>query len=88
MLALVPISPHTLSSRPLVVNADSQINILICNTKDGIAQVTCDGQLSTDVFVGDHIRVKRKQKKITLLHPRHYNYFEILRSKLHWSEHT
>ena len=87
-ITLVPISPHTLSSRPLVVNADSQIDILICNTKEGIAQATCDGHLSTDVHVGDHIMVKRKAKKITLLHPKQYNYFEILRAKLHWSEHS
>ena len=87
-ITLVPISPHTLSSRPLVVHADSQINILICNTKGGIAQATCDGHLSTDVHVGDHIKVKRKQDKITLLHPKQYSYFEILRAKLHWSEHT
>ncbi len=87
-ITLVPISPHTLSSRPLVVNADSQIDILICNTKEGIAQATCDGHLSTDVHVGDHIKVKRKAEKITLLHPKQHNYFEILRAKLHWSEHT
>jgi NAD+ kinase len=88
VISLVPISPHTLSSRPLVVNADSQINILVCNTKEGIAQATCDGHLSVDVHVGDHIRIKRKQEKITLLHPMKYNYFEILRAKLHWSEHN
>lgn len=87
-ITLVPISPHTLSSRPIVVNADSQIDILIYNTKEGIAQATCDGHLSTDVHVGDHIKVKRKAKKITLLHPKQHNYFEILRAKLHWSEHT
>ena len=87
-ITLVPISPHTLSSRPLVINADSQIKILICNTKDGIAQATCDGHLSTDVLVGDHIRIKRKADKITLLHPKQHSYFEILRAKLHWSEHT
>lgn len=87
-ITLVPISPHTLSSRPLVINADSQIKILICNTKDGIAQATCDGHLSTDVHVGDHIKVKRKADKITLLHPKQHNYFEILRAKLHWSEHS
>ncbi len=87
-ITLVPISPHTLSSRPLVVNADSQIDILICNTKEGIAQATCDGHLSSDVLVGDHIKVKRKQEKITLLHPKQHNYFEILRAKLHWSEHS
>ena len=87
-ITLVPISPHTLSSRPLVVDADSQIDILICNTKEGIAQATCDGHLSTDVHVGDHIKVKRKTDKITLLHPKQHNYFEILRAKLHWSEHS
>jgi len=87
-ITLVPISPHTLSSRPLVVNADSQIDILICNTKDGIAQATCDGHLSADVHVGDHIKVKRKADTITLLHPKKHNYFEILRAKLHWSEHS
>lgn len=87
-ITLVPISPHTLSSRPLVINADSQIDVLICNTKEGIAQATCDGHLSMDVHVGDHIKVKRKAEKITLLHPKKYNYFEILRAKLHWSEHS
>ena len=87
-ITLVPISPHTLSSRPLVVNDEARIDILICNTKEGIAQATCDGHLSTDVHVGDHIKVRRKAKKITLLHPEKHNYFEILRAKLHWSEHS
>lgn len=87
-ITLVPISPHTLSSRPLVVNADAQIDILVCNTKEGIAQATCDGHLSSDVHVGDHIKVKRKAEKITLLHPKKHNYFEILRAKLHWSEYS
>ena len=83
-ITLVPISPHTLSSRPLVVDSSSQINILICNTNEGIAQVTCDGHLSTDALVGDHILIKRKDDKVTLLHPKQHNYFEILRAKLHW----
>ena len=83
-ITLVPISPHTLSSRPLVVDSSSLINIMICNTNEGIAQVSCDGHLSTDVLVGDHIRIKRKDDKVTLLHPKQHNYFEILRAKLHW----
>ena len=87
-ITLVPISPHTLSSRPIVVDADSLIDILIFNTKEGIAQVTCDGHLSTDLHVGDHIKVQRKADKITLLHPKQHNYFETLRAKLHWSEHS
>ncbi|MBL4711153.1 MAG: NAD(+) kinase [Gammaproteobacteria bacterium] len=85
-ITLVPISPHTLSSRPLVVNSDSKIDILVCDTKEGIAQATCDGQLSMDLKVGDHIKVQRKADTITLLHPKHHNYFEILRAKLHWNK--
>lgn len=87
-ITLVPISPHTLSNRPLVVDSNSHIDVLVCNTKEGIAQATCDGHLSTDVHVGDHIKVKRKSDTITLLHPKQHNYFEILRAKLHWSEHN
>ena len=83
-ITLVPISPHTLSSRPLVVDSSSKINITICNTNEGVAQVTSDGHFSTDALVGDHIRIKRKDDKVTLLHPRQHNYFEILRAKLHW----
>ncbi len=83
-IALVPIAPHTLSNRPIVVHADSQIEILIRNTKEGIAQATCDGHLSTDVYVDDCIKIKRKADKITLLHPKQHNHFEILRAKLHW----
>ena len=87
-ITLVPISPHTLSSRPIVVDSDSNINVLICNTKEGTAHATCDGHLSIDVHVGDHIKVKRKAGNITLLHPKKHNYFEILREKLRWSEHS
>lgn len=87
-VTLVPISPHTLSSRPLVVHSDSQIDILICDAKEGIAQATCDGHSSTDVHVGDHIKIKRKEGKVILLHPKKHNHYEILRAKLNWSEHS
>jgi NAD+ kinase len=87
-IALVPISPHTLSNRPIVVHSSSQIDIIVCNTHEGTAQATCDGHLSTDVHVGDHIRINRKPGSITMLHPKNHNYFEILRAKLHWSEYS
>ncbi len=87
-ITLVPISPHTLSSRPIVVDSDSQIDILICSTKGGIAQASCDGHTSTAVYVDDHIKVRRKSLCITLLHPPQHDYFEILRAKLHWSEYV
>lgn len=87
-IALVPICPHTLSNRPLVVNSSSEVDILICETRQAIAQVTCDGQTSFEVKLGDHIIIKRKKNAMTLLHPPGHNYFEILRAKLHWSEHS
>ena len=85
-ITLVPICPHTLSSRPLVINASSEVDILISETKQAIAQVTCDGQTSFDVDIGDHITIKRKQHTIILLHPQGHNNFDILRAKLHWNE--
>ncbi len=87
-IALVPICPHTLSNRPLVINANSEVDILICEAKQAIAQITCDGQTSFEVKLGDHIIIKRKKNTMTLLHPPGHNNFEILRAKLHWSEHS
>lgn len=86
-ITLVPISPHTLSSRPIVVNADSEIDILIYDTKDAVARVTCDGKKIFDLQKDDIVRVKRQSHLITLLHPPGYNHYHTLREKLHWSEH-
>lgn len=87
VISIVPISPHTLSNRPIVVNSDTEIDVLICETKQAIAQITCDGQTSYDVRKDDHIKVKRQSHSITLLHPPGYDHYHTLREKLHWSEH-
>jgi len=83
-ITLVPICPHTLSNRPLVVNSSSVVDVLICDTNKAFAQITCDGQTSYDVIKNDHIIIKRKENTVTLLHPQGHNNFEILREKLHW----
>ena len=87
VIALVPISPHTLSNRPIVIDADSAIDVKIIDTKKAIAQITCDGHNSCDLEVGDLIKVKRKPEDITLLHPPEHSHYHTLRKKLHWSEH-
>jgi len=87
-ITLVPISPHTLSSRPIVVNSDSLIDITMCGNRVSTAQVACDGHLSIEVQSGDQIIIKRKARRITILHPQQQSYFETLRAKLHWSEHS
>ena len=60
--------------------------IVIGEGKQSTAQVTFDGQTAVDVLPGDRIRIKRKINPIHLLHPASYDYYEILRAKLRWSE--
>ncbi len=85
-MVLVPICPHTLTNRPLVVNADSTVEIVIGDSKQTTSQVTFDGQTAFDVKPKDRIVIEKKQSPIHLIHPGSYDYFEILRAKLHWSE--
>lgn len=85
-ITLVPICPHTLSHRPIVVKGSSRIEIRICaNTKDP-AQVAFDGQANLDLEPEDRIVIARKAQPLRLLHPKGYDYFHILRAKLHWGE--
>ena len=61
-IVLVPICPHTLSNRPLVVNADSKVEVIIGDGRQSTAQVTFDGQTAFDVKPGDKILIRRKTK--------------------------
>jgi NAD+ kinase len=84
-IAMVPICPHTLSSRPIVVHDDSTIDIIV---KAGTveAQVSCDGQVSYLLDAGDHVTVRRHDHTLRLLHPPDHDYYAMLREKLSWSE--
>jgi len=85
-MVVVPICPHTLTNRPLVINADSKVEIVIGESKQSTSQVTYDGQTAFDVKPGDKIIIQKKTNNIILIHPSSYDYYEILRAKLHWSE--
>ena len=85
-MVVVPICPHTLTNRPLVINANSKVEIVIGKSKQTTSQVTFDGQIAFDVKPGDKIIIKKKADNIHLIHPASYDYYEILRAKLHWSE--
>jgi len=84
---LVPICPHTLSQRPLVINSNSKVELTISASGHARAQVTCDGQINLGVMAGDKISISRLDANITLIHPDDYSYYEILRAKLHWGGH-
>jgi len=81
-IAIVPISPHTLSNRPIAVNSTSEIEINLVQADD--AQLSYDGQFEILLEMGDRILVKRAEKTVTLLHPSEYCYFDMLRNKLNW----
>lgn len=83
---LVPICPHTLSNRPLVINSQSriEINLYSENEHPVDSRVSFDGHNNIELVSGDSIRIKAHPKKMRLLHPEGYDYYHILRSKLHW----
>ena len=81
-IALVPISPHTLSNRPITVNGTSKIEVSLVQIDE--AHVSYDGQFQMALELGDKIVVQRALQSITLLHPSEYCYFEMLRNKLNW----
>ena len=81
---LAPISPHTLSDRPIVVRAGSKIQLHMSDRFESRGQVTCDGTALGDLAQGDNLFVEGADSQITLLHPPGYDYYRLLRSKLHW----
>jgi NAD+ kinase len=81
-IALVPISPHTLSNRPIALNGNSKIEVNLVQSDE--AYVSYDGQFQLPLEQGDKIVVQRAAQEVTLLHPSDYCYFEMLRNKLNW----
>lgn len=85
-IVLVPMFPHTLSSRPIVIDSTSKINIIVSKTNESPCHLSCDGQSFVLVDPGDSIHIEKKRQKLRLIHPVNYQYFETLRDKLHWSK--
>jgi NAD+ kinase len=81
-ISLVPISPHTLSNRPIAVSSKSAIEIHLVSMDESYLSI--DGQLKVPLELHDRIEIKRAEKMITFLHPKDYCYFEMLRKKLNW----
>ncbi|PID49580.1 MAG: NAD(+) kinase [Proteobacteria bacterium] len=83
-IALVPICPHTLSNRPLVIHSHSGISIELCGQRPVVARLSFDGHNNIELLSGDRIQINAHPEKMRLLHPLDYDYYHILRSKLHW----
>ncbi|NVD06035.1 NAD(+) kinase [Vibrio sp. JPW-9-11-11] len=84
-ISLVPMFPHTLSSRPLVVDSKRHIKLIVSPDNRGTQEVSCDGQVSLPVSPGDEVHIYQSPNVLKLIHPKDYSYYHVLRNKLGWS---
>ena len=81
---IVPIAPHMLSNRPIVVPDNGRISVEIVSARE--PSVNFDMQSLASLLIGDRITVRRSDHRVRFLHPRGWNYFATLRKKLRWNE--
>lgn len=86
VLTLVPMFPHKLTSRPIVINSNSTLQISISRTDGHSAQMSYDGNPGIKLQEKDTITIKQYSKKLELIHPVTYNYYDTLRDKLGWEK--
>ncbi|MEQ8514945.1 MAG: NAD(+) kinase [Chromatocurvus sp.] len=84
-IVLVPMFPHALSSRPIVVKGSSEIRLDILSRNRIHPPVTCDGQVNMTARPGDAVVIRKKPERLTLLHPVGHSFYASCRDKLHWS---
>jgi len=82
--SLVPISPHALTNRPIVIGDGERVTITVTRARE--AAMHLDGQSHHDLLEGDRIHIEAAPFSVRLLHPQGYDYYAMLRKKLHWSE--
>ncbi|PLK58368.1 NAD(+) kinase [Candidatus Palibaumannia cicadellinicola] len=84
-IVLVPMFPHTLSSRPLVIHGSSTIRLKFAQWKPDV-EISCDSQITFPIMDGEEIVIRRSHYYLYLIHPNDYNYFHTLSRKLGWSK--
>lgn len=87
-VALVPMFPHALSSRPIVIDGNSKIKINISHKNDVSPYISHDGQPRVPLLPEGSIHINKYRHSLRLIHPRDYNYYDILRRKLDWEKYT
>ncbi|MFK8068817.1 MAG: NAD(+) kinase [Gammaproteobacteria bacterium] len=83
-IALVPICPHTLSNRPIVIDGSNKITIQISTPEAEHARLTCDGNVKFALAQDDQITIEKSERFIRLIHPDDHDYYATLRAKLQW----
>ena len=83
-LVLVPMFPHTLSSRPIVIDGNSEIKIVIGANNPTHPQLNCDGQVNFSATPGDVLYIHKRRHSFKLVHPLGHSYYAACRDKLGW----
>jgi NAD+ kinase len=83
-VVVVPVCPHTLTDRPIVIPADQSIEVVLLERDETLAAVSIDGIKLGDIRPGDKLHISAAGKRLTLIHPPGYDFYGILRSKLFW----
>ncbi len=87
-IVVVPVCPHTLTDRPIVIGANEDIEVKLIEREDTHAEISTDGHSMGEILPGDTLVVSAAKSRVTFIHPPGYDYFEILRSKLYWGRDT
>ena len=83
-LVLVPICPHSLSNRPIVIDGNSIVDLVVGTPEIDHARLSCDGEIVLELMAADRVQIRKKDRMVRLIHPAHHNHFNTLRNKLRW----
>ncbi len=83
-LVLVPLCPHTLTNRPIVIDGNSRVEIVVGTRVIDHARLTCDGDSELELAPGDRIHIRKQDRMVRLIHPEGHDHFAVLRAKLQW----
>jgi len=83
-VVLVPMYPHSLNSRPIVIDGDCEIKLVVAAKESLQPQVSCDGDVRYTASAGDEIIVTKKSVPLKLIHPNNHSFYQTCRSKLGW----
>ena len=81
---LVPIAPHTLTNRPMVISSGCDIKLEFTDQNDDLIEISLDGEIISEISGGDCIIISKSDSTVEFIHPSQYDYYETLRSKLFW----
>jgi NAD+ kinase len=84
LIAIIPICPHTLTNRPIILEDEKEVMVSLRSGDD--VYLTMDGQVGVLMNIGDQVRVYKSEKNVTLIKSPFRNYFEVLKEKLKWGE--